>query len=193
MGWMTDDSQHEGWIGALFADGRIGGSSSAAGIRAGYDADGTLLPAGDDDEWRPFDAVIGWVGQCGGCQLRWRTEAWLLVDDPAEENLQARRVYADPVASMGDPPPQVEEAFLAEWRTHVRPHEALGAVADLAAEHVDVGRRLAAAVGRARAVGASWTDIGAAAGITRQSAHERWRNVAVPTPAAHGTRKVAGQ
>lgn len=47
-------------------------------------------------------------------------------------------------------------------------------VGTAAVAYRDAGDQLDAAVGRARAAGASWTDVGKAAGITRQSARERW-------------------
>ncbi|WP_345054267.1 hypothetical protein [Arthrobacter methylotrophus] len=39
-------------------------------------------------------------------------------------------------------------------------------------------RKLARTVVAARAVSASWADIGRAAGMTRQAAHERWDKTA---------------
>lgn len=50
----------------------------------------------------------------------------------------------------------------------------LGIVARISAEIADAHDRLEAAVRDARADGATWAQIGAAAGITRQAAHERW-------------------
>lgn len=41
-------------------------------------------------------------------------------------------------------------------------------------------RRLDDAVAVARAAGATWGEIGAAAGMTRQSAHERWGHLVRP-------------
>jgi hypothetical protein len=43
-----------------------------------------------------------------------------------------------------------------------------------AAAYKGAGSALDRAVNAARAAGASWTDIGRAAGITRQTARERW-------------------
>lgn len=68
-----------------------------------------------------------------------------------------------------------EAMVRAEWLTHVyrvlpelELHDLLS---DPAADPV------AAAVRAARAGGASWADIGAAAGTSRQAAHERWRHL----------------
>lgn len=63
----------------------------------------------------------------------------------------------DPLADLG----------AAARRAHAAAHEAR-----VAAE------MLAAAVQAARKNGASWATIGAATGMTRQAAHERWRSVA---------------
>jgi hypothetical protein len=115
------------------------------------------------------------------CECGWRGEAWTRVTDPADHCPDARRIHYPET----DPPDEVEQAAHEEWRTHIGPEAALAEITDLAAEHARIGRDLAQAVDQARAAGAPWAAIGAAAGITRQSAHERWRHVALPTePAA---------
>jgi hypothetical protein len=183
--WQTEDGGHEGWVAARFADGAISGSTGPAGYRISYLADGTEV--GDRDEWRADDAVVGWVG---ACTCGWRSRPWDRVATRTDEDVTARRAFGDYVTPDGrmlfdEDRDVVTDAVHAEWRTHVQPHQALADVAALAREHAEVGHQLADAVGRARAVGASWTDIGAAAGITRQSAHERWRNVPVPAAIGH--------
>ncbi|MDN5920815.1 MAG: hypothetical protein L0I76_37890 [Pseudonocardia sp.] len=62
----------------------------------------------------------------------------------------------------------------AEWEAHLAGAVPELAVHDLTRAIARAQERLPEAVGRARAAGASWTRIGAAAGMTRQSAHERW-------------------
>jgi hypothetical protein len=180
MTWMTEDGTHEGWVAARFADGAISGGVGPAGYRVSYDADGA--EAWQREEWRPDAAVVGWMG---ACTCGWRAEPWARVAAQAEEDLAARRAFGDYLAEDGRVLFDVDHAAIAdavhgEWKRHIEPDVVLAEVAALAGEHAEVGRRLADAVGRARAVGASWTDIGAAAGITRQSAHERWRHVPVP-------------
>jgi hypothetical protein len=54
------------------------------------------------------------------------------------------------------------------------PLGSLSAVRAAAAQVRTAQARLDAAVQRARADGRSWGDIGPAAGMTHQSAHERW-------------------
>jgi len=189
MSWQTDDGKHEGWAAQTFADGGLGsglGSPTARELGREPRAEdyGVLVSridgrelAYDDWQYRPEAEVTGWVSVC---ECGWRGTPWTRVTIPAEQNLTARRAYTVP-GDLGDSPREVEDACHAEWKEHIRPHLVLAEVADLAEQHTDVGRRLADAVGRARAVGATWTDIGAAAGITRQSAHERWRHLTVPT------------
>jgi len=78
----------------------------------------------------------------------------------AEQEPELSRVpdaVLDPLADLG----------AAARRAHAAAHEAR-----VAAE------MLAAAVRAARENGASWATIGAATGMTRQAAHERWRSVA---------------
>ncbi|WP_084797571.1 hypothetical protein [Pseudonocardia sp. Ae706_Ps2] len=60
------------------------------------------------------------------------------------------------------------------------------AVHDAAVRLAEIREELDTAVGLARAAGASWTVIGNAAGLTRQSAHERW-GAAFPTPPPRST------
>ncbi|MEV5824867.1 hypothetical protein AB0L25_04765 [Spirillospora sp. NPDC052242] len=60
-----------------------------------------------------------------------------------------------------------------EWREHHAPTRD-NLVKEAAREAADAVAHLAGTVQTARRAGASWTDIGAAVGISRQSAHERW-------------------
>lgn len=180
MTWMTEDGLHEGWAAARFADGAISGSTGPDGYRVSYSADGA--EAWELDEWRPDDAVVGWIG---ACTCGWRGQPWTRVADRAEEDLAARRAFGDYVTEDGRvlfdaDRDVVADAVHAEWKQHIYPELLLAEVAALAQEHAEAGRRLAEAVGRARAVELSWSDIGTAAGITRQSAWERWRHVPVP-------------
>ncbi|MFF0249908.1 hypothetical protein [Streptosporangium sandarakinum] len=78
-------------------------------------------------------------------------------------------------ATLLDPslPPAVEGEIHREWAAHLPP-PSLRALRQAAAAAQSAQEHLEAAVRAARADGRSWADIGAAAGITRQSAHERW-------------------
>jgi hypothetical protein len=57
-----------------------------------------------------------------------------------------------------------------------------------ARDDAQAGRRLDKTVAAAKAAGATWADVGRAAGITRQAAHERWANkwaASGPRPGPH--------
>lgn len=66
-------------------------------------------------------------------------------------------------------------AMEAEWSGHVHSTLPTLRVLEVTAELRDLERALTAVVIEARAGGASWTEIAEAAGIKRQSAHQRWR------------------
>jgi hypothetical protein len=150
MGWIHDSGyepayDHEGYPASVLDDGTDTGETSAA-----------VAPR-----------VTGWRAVC--------TCGW-----------RGGQFYprAEWPSSHGGPPPQVygEDEHghetgggaLAEWENHLR--QALPAldVHDLTRSIARAHDELGDAVARARAAGASWTVIGAAAGMTRQSAHERW-------------------
>lgn len=68
-------------------------------------------------------------------------------------------------------------------RTHAPrrlPGAQLAALIDAARAQAQAETDVAAAVGLARAAGASWGHIGDAVGVSRQAAQQRWRNVAGP-------------
>lgn len=201
MTWQTEDGQHEGWAAATFVDGGLGsGWGCPDPQRLGRDLvaedygvlvarvdgpDGQRELAYEQWQYRPVVQVTGWVA---ACTCGWRGRPWIRVSEPAGQDLAARRVYpGDDVDAARLP--ELEAAVHDEWLSHVRPHEVLAQVAALASEHAEVGRRLDAAAVAARVARVSWADIGAAAGITRQSAHERWRHLAAAgtrrCPAAH--------
>src|SRR5690625_3414564 len=103
------------------------------------------------------------TGFVAGCACGWRGSAYLRSQTP--------RLSAQ----------EAEPLLVREWTEHV--HQALPelevheVLADPAADPV------AAAVRNARSGGASWARIGAAAGISRQAAWERWRHLE-PAPDA---------
>lgn len=167
MSWQTDDGKHEGWLAPTFTDGALGSGWSHQGVMVTRIGEREL----EYEQWqhRPEAEVTGWVT---ACECGWRGLPWTRVTAPDDQDLAARRVYSPDA----DEPQGVHDASHAEWKEHVSPHEILTEVAALSREHAEVGRRLAEAVARARAAGASWTDVGGAAGMTRQSAHERWRS-----------------
>jgi hypothetical protein len=66
----------------------------------------------------------------------------------------------------------------AEWDAHLRETLPALAIHDLTQQIAKAQDELIEAVRRARSAGVSWTTIGDAADITRQSAHERWSDLA---------------
>jgi ClpX C4-type zinc finger len=78
-------------------------------------------------------------------------------------------VCVDIIANKPDvlPPP-------AKWEQDLADEDLLAHLPKIAAVSAQVERQLAAWVGKARARGITWTRIGAALGMTRQSAWERF-------------------
>jgi len=172
MGWVSNDNEeHEGWAARVAPDGR-GSSSSTAdgklfrGVSGNYKRD-TMMP---DYEVVPDSEISGWRGEgvCG-----WRGELWERITSPADADFSRRRGYVS-LDSFADVSQRVEDAIQNEWEAHIAPLEAVAGVQAAAREYNQAGRRLDKTVAAAKAVGASWADIGRAVGISWQSAHERW-------------------
>jgi hypothetical protein len=171
VSWDLDGGGHEGWAAPVLGDGREAHGSSghgqfARGVTGKYPVD----PYMPDVEIVPDDHVVGWRG---ACECGWRGEAWTRVFEKELEDLSLLRSF---IASgdYADASAAVEEAIHREWDNHVAPSLALEEIrlarqACLAAE-----QKLTAAVLTARAAKATWSDIGNAAGMSRQSAHQRW-------------------
>jgi hypothetical protein len=159
------------------------------GYGPAYDHEGYAAAVLDDDTVTgTHDELTNgrFVGWRAACDCGWRGERFWSRD----EVLAADPVYAEQVqrypAGASIAPESVEgeeddDGALGQWRAHLA--EALPglAVHDAAARLTTAREDLESAVGRARAAGASWTVIGEAAGLTRQSAHERW-GAAYPSP-----------
>ncbi|MHA6806309.1 hypothetical protein [Salinifilum ghardaiensis] len=116
-------------------------------------ADGTLTATYTAPDHR---AYRGWRA---GCSCGWTGS-----DYPREQWGEGRIM----------PPDRVETAAQDEWQQHLHAAVPELAVHNLAERLADTRVELDAAVAAARAAGASWTAIGAAAGLSRQAAHERW-------------------
>lgn len=171
MGWLSEGhlEAHEGWAAFLTRDGRIWGSSSVKGVHRLEQVDGAW-----SEETVPWSEVIGWRT---ACTCDWTGSTWLQTDTgpgPARQ------------PTTGDSPVDAEEAYLpdgstveergrAEWEAHLAPLSRLAHIKAAAAELAQARARLDEAVGQARTEPPlSWTEIGQAAGMSRQSAHERW-------------------
>lgn len=122
-----------------------------------------------DYEVVPDREIFGWRG---ACTCGWRGELWERVSSPTEADFSRRRDYLSP-DDFAHASNEVEDAIDDEWKTHLAPLEEVAGV-KAAARDNQAGHRLDKTVAAAKAAGASWTDIGRAVGISRQSAHERW-------------------
>ncbi|NWL12313.1 hypothetical protein DM793_13615 [Paenarthrobacter nitroguajacolicus] len=172
MGWTSNDYKHEGWVAAVAPDDRLASGSTAEGMLV-PGTTGHYQPAGEFDPDReivPDALIMNWRG---ACECGWQGELWQRVLTPAEADFDARREYLPP----GDPAfvsGHLENAVHEEWLAHIAPSEAILGIEAAAREHRQAGHRLDKTVAAAKAAGASWADIGRAAGISRQAAHEHW-------------------
>ncbi|MEU6584364.1 hypothetical protein [Nocardia sp. NPDC046763] len=176
MGRQTEDGRHEGYVAFVFADGMSGGSYSAGTAIATKGPDGKQL---DYADWqhRPEAEVIGWRATCSDCSgmttrgsTHWQGPLWKRAQTPAAQNLDELRIYSDKARL----PEEIEDLILDAWEEHIAPTLGTYPVELAANEVAEAQTRLTEAVLAARAQGASWDAIGKAAGMTRQSAHERW-------------------
>ncbi|UKA56682.1 hypothetical protein LFT45_22665 (plasmid) [Arthrobacter sp. FW305-BF8] len=71
-------------------------------------------------------------------------------------------------------PEPVDDAIGDEWLEYLASVGAVDGVVAAARGYAQAGQRLDKTVAAAKAAGATWAEIGRAAGITRQAAHERW-------------------
>lgn len=187
---VSDDGCHEGWLAPVFHDGQRGNGVSGGTIPRDHIAVGRETQA-PDGTWhypsRPAGEVTGWMVVCDcasgamgvtpGPRSTWLGPLFTRVPSAALEDLQARRVHADDKDVVDVFHREDVEAVVADlWRSeHLFTAGTLEDVA-AAADAISAARaRLDSAVAMARHGGASWADIGRAAGMTRQSAQERWR------------------
>jgi hypothetical protein len=172
MSRSTEDGQHEGWIMQLFADGYGGRGYSSEGIPVTHAPDGS--PVVDRGHYRAEEEITGWQVACvaeGSGRIHWRGPVWTRTRTADDADTHYRfndgHGFAEDSGAFGD-------AAMQDWYAHIRPFQALRQIEVITDEIAEAEHRRIEAVRQARAGGASWTDIGRAAHITRQSAHERW-------------------
>ncbi len=189
MVWLTEDGRHEGYLAPMFGDGQRGRSVIAEGVPPHEVVLGAETQH-EDGSWvwttRPAGEVTSWVVCCDcyrtasfGPASSWIGPVFTRVPSKTLEDLKARRVFAtdDDVVYVSERE-DVQGAAEELWRSeHAFGIDALTEVQAAAAATTQARLRLDAAVTIARQSGASWADIGRAAGMTRQSAQERWRDV----------------
>ncbi|MER7244652.1 hypothetical protein [Kribbella sp. NPDC000426] len=218
MGWISDDlARHEGYLAVEFADGvRSSGFAGDSAVIMLMDEFGEYTgqdehrPVSEVVGWRLMcDCIPASVSNerlmhdgYFGRKQQWVGQFWERVANKDDENLSQHRIYADlddphGVGIFVDDRDVVGRLVREEWRSlHVngdpnRPvtFDPNTAGVSRAAAAVDAARALLdEEVAAARAAGSSWADIGLAAGISRQSAHERWGRY----PLAHPTQQTKG-
>ncbi|MDH3013841.1 hypothetical protein [Gordonia alkanivorans] len=184
MGWMheSDTHLHEAALVAVFEDGAESlGSTMVDGVD--YEVVETRRHP-DEDRRRPTAEIVGWRLSCN-CARRSSSEVstwtdpvrWTRVPSASLEDLARHRVFASDTDVHADERPQVAEAVRAVWqREHLDPIDVDDEIRAAVTARRDADAQLDAAVARARRHGRSWADIGAATGMTRQSANERWKD-----------------
>ncbi|MGI8677318.1 MAG: hypothetical protein ACR2LX_01240 [Jatrophihabitans sp.] len=180
MGWIRDGAyDHEGWVADVLADGRVAGGSTAGGVIV-HELTGDDVVAGYKvrryegsgylDVVVPWDQVATWrvTCQCG----------WTGSERPA---------VTETKYGTRNCPEELEDAWAApEWDAHVAPFAALTDLEQLADQSRDIEQRISDTVRLARAGGASWAQVGRAAGLSKQGAQQHWSHPA-PDPLDVGT------
>ncbi len=168
MGWIRDGAyDHEGWVANVLADGRVASSSTGGGVIV-HELTGDDVVAEREvrrypnsdyiDVVIPWDQVVTWrvTCQCG----------WTGAERPA---------VTDAKYNSRDCPEEIEDRFFAPaWDAHVAPYVALYDLDELTDQLRDLEERIVDKVQLARAGGASWAEVGRAAGLSRQGAQQRW-------------------
>jgi len=184
MGWIHESSTHlhEAALVPFFEDGTVShGSIMTDGV------DYEIVETGrrpDDDRRRPSAEIVGWLLRCD-CARRSSPEVstwtdpvqWSRVPSSSLEDLTSHRVFAPDTDLDVNVRPEVAEAARAVWRgEHLDPIDVDDEIRAAADARRNADAQLDAAVAKARRLGRSWADIGAATGMTRQSANERWKD-----------------
>lgn len=172
MGWLIDRlgaEEHEGYVAMLGPDGRGSGSTGGEGVLF-------LNPRWSRGSTEPFDIAVPWPEITGWrvqCECGWRGTTWRR-DDARNDDPGAEDVF--PEHMLLPDGHTLEDAGREEWRHHVRSLAAAEDVREAALALGEAAAALDAAVVKAREGDppATWEQIGRAAGITRQSAHDRW-------------------
>lgn len=161
MGWVDETQLHEAYVAPEFPPG---------------------MP--DDANARDVGSTVtGWRVRCEcstptslGPVSSWASDLLVRVPTPALENLATGRIYAtDEEAGWIDSRLDVGDLAVKIWREqHLAIPSALDRIEKARYAADAAQRRLDEAVTAARTAGASWEAIGRVAGMTRQSAHQRW-------------------
>lgn len=172
MNWDMQDGVHEGWPAAVAPDGRITndvrtGSVSVEGVSGSF----TRHPVNTGRELVPDDKVIGWRSFCA---CGWTGPFWKRVLTASQEMREKHLAFV-PFLGVAVPSVAVEKDMHLEWLTHAKPAAAISELKAALREYKVAEKRIARGVHSARSAGVSWATIGATLGISKQSAHERWK------------------
>ncbi len=184
MGWIheTDTHLHEAALVAVFEDGA---ESHASTMVDG--ADYEIVERGrtsSEDRLRPSTEIVGWLLRChcgrsnSSDGSSWTDPVqWTRVPSASLEDLARHRVFAPDADLDVGVRAEVAAAATAVWRReHLDPLDVDGEIRAAVTARRDADAQLDAAVAKARRLGRSWAEIGAATGMTRQSANERWKD-----------------
>jgi len=183
VGWLYDgvpDEEHEGYPIGVLANGVIptyqaGGQWLEMEFRDGWwSAGSSSHDPGIEPAWLLPTCVCGWRGQ--------RVDFEAQAEDAARAQWDAHMdevtVYLLSVAKAAEVLIDALGFAREKGEFDSRP---LAVIKALRVTQAHIGTQVAAAVGAARAQELSWEQIGRALGVTRQTAHERYRDVeAVP-------------
>lgn len=177
MSRMTEDGRHEGYVEHVFSDGYSGtGWSEGGDPNCTHRPDGTRLPW-DDQQTRTIDQIVGWRATCDDSRSSrhcWTGPLWTRVLTEKDLDPAGREIFHEAHQWLLE---ETEDLVMEAWDAHVAPTAGTYEVELAAREVAEAQRRLTAAVVAARGQGASWEAVGRAAGMSRQSAHERWARV----------------
>lgn len=181
MGWISNDNLHEGYLESVLVEGARSTTTSIDGpIVMLHDEAGNYT---SKEVQRSDDEITAWQLRCDCTSehssrrvATWDGPTWQRAATAAIEDLENGLIYA----ASGDAAylserDDVEEMARARWLAeHVAPLEALDTIRASQAEIAAATQRLDQAVIYARASEQTWAKIGAAAGMSRQAAQERW-------------------
>ena len=172
MHWDFGDGRHEGRACAVVPDGRLSYELGGLGVLVrGISGRFPRDTEKRDHEVVNDDDVIGWRASC---RCGWAGKFWTRAATKSEANLNEHCVFV-PFLGFATPPVSAEDAMKDEWRIHA---EASSAVDELMAAQKALHAakaRLDNAVTQSRAIGLPWSTIASTLGITRQSAHAKWK------------------
>ena len=184
MGWMheSDTHLHEATLVAVFSDGTEShGSTMVDGVNYEIVEPGRRSA---EDRLRPSAEIVGWLMRChcgrsnSSDGSAWTDPVqWTRVPSASLEDLTRHQVFAPDTDLDVNARPEVAAAAQALWRReHLDPINVDDEIRAAVNARKDADALLDTAVAKARRLGRSWADIGAATGMTRQSANERWKD-----------------